>query len=346
VAPAPATPRRRPRRSGSTASKSSRRSSNRGRASKSGAATTKTQPTRSPSSTTPSTSKPAAKARTGSKGTSKKASSSGDATKAQAKKRKESTEAPGVGGHRWWPQYDSERPHVRLGFLWFVVVLVSLVGGAPAVAVPYAVAAALGAAQAVKAWRRVGQRPHLAAAVGTASAMPLATAVTSRGAGAAILIGAAASVLVIPGSVRVLLRDAGCTIRCWLPAGLAAASVVAVARLDIGAAVALVILVSAYDCGDYVVGADARWPIIGTLAGAAAVGVLSFSLYVVALPPFGGPPVFVFGAALALLAPLGQIAASFSLPDGRLLASGLRRLDTLVLAGPAWVALLTWYPLD
>jgi hypothetical protein len=328
VAPAPATPRRRARRTSSSASKTSRRATNRGRSTKGG---------------TPATT---SKGRSSKRAATTKAKDKSAGAKTKTPQRRESTDAPGSEGHRWWPQYDSTRPHVRLGFLWFLVVLGSLAGGAPAVAIPYAGAAALGAAQAAKAWRRVGQRPNVRVAALVALAMPLATAVTSRGAGAAILVGTAASVFVVPGSVPVLLRDAGCTVRCWLPAGLAAASVVAVARLDIGAAVALVILVSAYDCGDYIVGADARWPVIGTLAGAAAVAVLSFSLYVVALPPFGGVPVFVFGGALALLAPLGQIATSLALPDGRLLASGLRRLDTLVLAGPAWVALLTWYPLD
>jgi len=235
---------------------------------------------------------------------------------------------------------------VRLGLLWFVVLVASLVGGALTFAVPYAAAAGLGAAQAARAWRRAGLRPHVGVGVAIAAGLPVATALSTRGVGAAVLIGVAASVLAAGGSVSTVLRDAGCTIRCWLPVGIAAASAVAIARIDLGAAVALVVLVSAYDCGDYLVGADARWPIIGTLAGAAAVAVLSFSLYVVAIPPFGGADVFVFGAALALCAPLGQIAASFSLPDGRVLASGVRRLDTLLLGGPVWVGLLMWYPLD
>lgn len=261
-------------------------------------------------------------------------------------RRAESVRGAQSVGHRWWPQYDSQRPHVRLGFLWFVVLVGSLLGGALTFAIPYAAAAALGAAQAARAWRREGFRPHVPVAMAVAAGLPVLTALSTRGAGAAILIGVAASVLVAGGSVRTILRDAGCTIRCWLPVGLAAASAVAIARIDLGAAVALVVLISAYDCGDYIVGADARWPIIGTLAGMAAVAVLSFSLYVIAIPPFGGADVFVFGAALALFAPLGQIAASLSLPDGRVLASGVRRLDTLLLVGPVWIGLLMWYPLD
>jgi hypothetical protein len=253
------------------------------------------------------------------------------------------TRAP---GRRWWPRYDSQRPHVRLGILWFVVAL-GFVGGGPLIfAVPYAAAAALGAAQAARAWRRVGHRPSVPVAAAAAAAAPFAAAVTPRGAGIAVLAGTAASVLLAGGRTGVFLRDAGCTIRCWLLLGVAAACVVSIARADLGAAFAFVLLASAYDCGDYLVGVDARWPIVGTLAGMAAVGVLSYSLFVVALPPFGGVAVFVFGAALAVLAPLGQIAGSWVLPDGRALASGVRRLDAVLLAAPAWLVLLESYPLD
>jgi hypothetical protein len=83
---------------------------------------------------------------------------------------------------------------------------------------------------------------------------------------------------------------------------------------------------------------------IGFLAGAAAVGVLTFSLFVVALPPFGGSGVVPYGLAAAVLAPLGQIAASYVLPDGRALASGLRRLDSVLLVGPAWLVLFAVAP--
>jgi hypothetical protein len=44
----------------------------------------------------------------------------------------------------------------------------------------------------------------------------------------------------------------------------------------------------------------------------------------------------VFGGAVAVLAPLGQLFASALLPAAGAPASGLRRLDSLLLAAPLW----------
>lgn len=237
------------------------------------------------------------------------------------------------------PEVDSRRPHVRLGILWFLVVGVSFVGGPVGLAIPYAATAAVGGAQTAHAWRRAGRGPNLGVAAAAAAGLPLSAALWWRGTGAGVLVAVGASVVVATGPVGRLLADAGCTVRSWLFIGCAAASMIEVHRVDPSAALALFLLVSAFECGDYLMGADNRWPVVGTVAGMAAVAVLSFSFFVVALPPFGGPEVFVFGAAVAVLAPLGQVAASLVLPDGRAVASGLRRLDSLLLAGPAWLVL-------
>jgi hypothetical protein len=261
--------------------------------------------------------------------------------------RPESGDWVGVAGRRWLPAIDSERPHVRLGLLWFLLELVALAAASFSLvwlAVPYAAVAAVGALQIARSWRRVGYRPQALVAALSAAALPLGAGMHRTGLGVAVLAATAASVVVVPGDVRRLLADAGCTVRSWLFIGLAAASVVACGRVDLGAAVALVVLWAAYDCGDYLVGADARWPVIGTLAGLAAAGVVSFWLYLVAFPPFGGTDVIPYAVAFAVLAPLGQVAASMVLPDGRALASGLRRLDTVLLAGPAWILLLELRP--
>jgi hypothetical protein len=50
--------------------------------------------------------------------------------------------------------------------------------------------------------------------------------------------------------------------------------------------------------------------------------------------------VFVFGGFAALLCPLGQIAASAVLPRAEVRAPALRRLDSLLLLGPAWPILV------
>jgi hypothetical protein len=250
-------------------------------------------------------------------------------------------------GRRWLPVLDSQRPHVRLGVLWFLVELAALVAGSFSLvllAVPYAATAAIGAMQVARAWRRVGYRPKMVVAALCAAAMPVAAGAAEYGLGVAVLAATAASVLVTGGGMLLLLRDAGCLVRSWLFVGLAAASVVGIARVDLGAAVALVLLWAAYDCGDYLMGADARWPAIGTLGGMAAAGVVTFWLYVLAFPPFGGAEVLVYAVPFVVLAPLGQVAASMVLPDGRALASGLRRFDAVLLAGPVWMALLEVRP--
>jgi hypothetical protein len=249
----------------------------------------------------------------------------------------------GLPGRGLRPEADTQRPHVRLGVLWFLAVGVSFGGGTVGLAVPYAAAAALGAAQTARSWRRVGGGANLAVAAAAAAGLPVATALWSRGFGAAVLVAVGASVAVATGPVDRLLADAGLTVRSWLFVGVAAASMVAVHRVDPAAALALFLLVSAFDTGDYLMGVDTRWPAVGTIAGMAAVAVLSFSFFVVALPPFGGPEVLVFGGAVAVLAPLGQIVASLVLPDGRAVASGLRRLDSLVLTGPAWLVLFALF---
>jgi hypothetical protein len=226
------------------------------------------------------------------------------------------------------------------------VAIAALVLGLPALAVVFAAPAALGAAQTARAWRLAGERPQVLVAAACAALLPLSVTFGSWGLGAGVLVATAVSVTAAPGPGSQVVAVAAATIRSWLLVGLAAASVVALARIDLGAAVALVLLVSAFDCGDYLVGVDARWPAVGTMAGIAAVAVVTFALFVVVMPPFGGAPVAVFGAAVALLAPLGQVAGSAVLPDGRALASGLRRLDSYLLTGPAWLVLLAVVPLD
>jgi hypothetical protein len=239
---------------------------------------------------------------------------------------------------------DTLRPHVRLGALWFLLVLVALAGGPLGLVVPYGGAAALGAAQTARAWQRAGRPADVRAAAALAALLPLLAAYATWGPGAAILIGVAVSVAVARGDTRAILVAGGATIRSWLFIGMAAASVVVMAGMDLGAALALVLLTSAYDCGNYLVGSDSRWPGLGIAAGAAAVGVLSFSLFVVALPPFGGPGIVPFALATAVLAPLGQVAAAYVLPDGRALASGLRRLDSILLVAPAWLVMFALVP--
>jgi hypothetical protein len=64
---------------------------------------------------------------------------------------------------------------------------------------------------------------------------------------------------------------------------------------------------------------------------------------VVHLPPFGEQDIVAFGILAAVLCPLGQLFGSVILPRADAPASALRRLDSLLLLGPAWYAGLHIY---
>jgi hypothetical protein len=98
-----------------------------------------------------------------------------------------------------------------------------------------------------------------------------------------------------------------------------------------------VLVVSAYEVGDYLVGSGARNAFEGPIAGAAAVLVVQFSISVLGLvEPFTISNGLLFAALAAVLCPLGQITASLVLPSVRAKAPAMRRLDSLILLGPVW----------
>ena len=116
---------------------------------------------------------------------------------------------------------------------------------------------------------------------------------------------------------RRLFEAAGTTLQCGLPPGVGAAGVVLTLRLEIGAAVTLVLLVAAYEVGDYLVGSGASSSIEGPIAGIVAMAAICAAIAVLRVPPFDGGAVFVFGGFAALFCPLGQVAASALLPERR-----------------------------
>jgi hypothetical protein len=250
---------------------------------------------------------------------------------------------PPLLGRRLAVVYDTVGPRVTLGVLWFGAVLGALVAG-PVVLVPlYAAMAALAGFQAASAWRAEGSQANrwVAALAGALAASGAAWGVGSLGLAVVVAtlvaLVAAAVTSRVPGPA---LAAAGTTLQSGLPGGIGAAGLVLTLRLEIGAAVTLVLLVAAYEVGDYLVGSGAASSIEGPIAGIVAIAAMSFVIAVLRVPPFDGVPALVFGGFAALGCPLGQVVASALLPRAEAHAPALRRLDSLLLLGPAWPLLV------
>lgn len=254
--------------------------------------------------------------------------------------------APGFvrGRRRYAVVYDLDGPRVRLGVAWFLLVLGALVierlvVGAPLLVLVYGAAAGVAAAQVA--------RSHVDAGAGVDPRLAAALAVTVS---ASSLLGARFVGLVILAAVGValadswmhasrqssVLGDAGITLQAALVPAAAAVGVALTLRYEIGAAVVLILLVSVFDLGDFLVGSGAASVIEGPLAGTAAVAVVTAIVAVLNVPPFGGAWAWAFGAGAAVLCPAGQVLASAILPDGMVRSPALRRLDSLLLLAPLW----------
>ena len=98
----------------------------------------------------------------------------------------------------------------------------------------------------------------------------------------------------------------------------------------------LLIFVSVYEMGDYLVGSGASNPIEGPLAGGAAVIVTGFPMALLLVEPFDVMGAWLLGV-VALSCPVGQWIASAVLPRAGAHAPALRRIDTLLLLAPLWL---------
>jgi hypothetical protein len=237
--------------------------------------------------------------------------------------------------------YDIEGPRVRLGIGWFALAIAALAIGTPAVAVVYGVTAAVAAAQTASAWRKRKSAANVPVAAAGAGAMALAAAISTPVLGLALLgfVGAAIATATVEAGRR-SLPSAARTLQSGVYAGGAAAALVCTHRFEIGAAVALLLVASAYEVGDYIVGSGGRNALEGPIAGFAALLVVQFGVSALGIPPFELPSGLAYAALAGVLCPIGQLAASLVLPSVRAPASALRRLDSLLVLGPVW-ALIT-----
>jgi hypothetical protein len=241
---------------------------------------------------------------------------------------------------------DAEGPKVRLGVAWFAATVAAALLGQLLLALVLAATAAFAADQVLRLHGK-GQDdlvvdPLRLPAVLAAAALPLAAV-----AGADTLAAATTAVVLtalvhrlFSGPVDGAVADLALVLVAAVPFGLAAAAPVLAAELAPAGAIVLLVLVAAYDAGDFLVGTGATSPWEGPVAGVVAVGVCGFGAWVVAPAPLGGHGVLALAVVTAVLAPLGPPAASVLIGDGSRPARFVRRLDTLLVLGPvaAWAA--------
>jgi hypothetical protein len=231
-----------------------------------------------------------------------------------------------------------------LGLLWAAALVIAADVGSTALAVllvPVAVVAAISAVRSVVERKPAGgrkRRPRpptaveLAVAAGVAAVLPLAAI---GGAGAAlaaglIVVAAAAGLLLVaqPGQVpfRLLLAV--------VVPSVAAASAVAARSQGVSEGLTLVVAICLFDMANFVTGSSPRGGPVGAIFGGLTLAVLAVFVSAVVVPPFSGHSAWVLVGLVAILAPAGVYLASAVV--GRPLPA-VRRLDSLVLAGPAWV---------
>ena len=241
-----------------------------------------------------------------------------------------------------------------MGVLWAIAVFGSLALGRlafdlPLVCLLFSAAAAIAAMQVVDAWEKQGPGPtRIVAGVGAAM-IGCSSMFGARALGAGILVLVAVSLLISVAEVtkldmkidnakrRPMLATTALLLQASLPVGLVAASLQLVTRYEIGAAVILLAICMGFDLGDYLVGSGAGSVIEGPMAGGLVVLLVVAVAAIIKAPPFDGALVWAFGVAALVLCPLGQVFASWLLPDATTRAGALRRLDSMLLLAPTWV---------
>lgn len=216
-------------------------------------------------------------------------------------------------------------PHVTLGVGWAVLTFGALLAGPLWVALLMAPVSALAAGSGLRSAGSRGSTASLAA--GGAAIITLASALGPLVAVVVVVMVAGGLVVLGQGSARQVLI-------VLLPAG-AGAGLVLTRSLGLSAGLVLAGMVCLHDAGAYLIGTGARTAWIGPIAGVANIAALSLLVAAVLAPPFRGDSPWILGGLAAVLAPAGAfVARRLAGPGARVPA--LRRLDSLILLGPAW----------
>jgi hypothetical protein len=250
---------------------------------------------------------------------------------------------PATGVDRIFASPDVHGPRVLLGLVWFGLLVPAAVFGAPALALLFGAVAAFAARGTALAWRERGFDCDQRVAAVAAGAIAIVAGIHVSLAGVLLGVTPVIALLVagVTGSQRVqrppLFATAAATTRCIAAPAIAIIGVMLVARTGLWTMLAFVVLVSAYDAGHFLVGAESRSPVPGILGGIACTVVAGVPLVVSQLPPFDGNPIgLVFAGLVGVVAPLGQIVASLALPAAGYWVGPLRRLDAYIVAGPVF----------
>lgn len=245
--------------------------------------------------------------------------------------------------HRLAVPYRVDGPKVSLGVLWFLVLLCSAYLWPPAVVPLLTVVAGVAGLQIGHAWSKqeLSDR-RVAAAVAALVAGSAWFGAFSLG---LTLVVAAIGLGLYAWTVAATTSDARARFadvvaRASLPAGAAAGGLAVLAAERTPVFVSLVLLVSAYEIGDFLVGSGSANAVEGPIAGLVAMALAACGLFLVLPEPFTQITLPLFVGVAALGAPLGQIGASGLLPRGDSWAPALRRLDSYLISSPLWALLV------
>ncbi|HZQ28384.1 MAG TPA: hypothetical protein VFA94_11860 [Acidimicrobiales bacterium] len=220
-----------------------------------------------------------------------------------------------------------------------MATVAALAAGVAVLAAWMAVLAALAAVQLARSRRIRGEGEGAMSNPGTAGAAAAAVVVGAAFGPAGVLGGVLVAAALGAATARV---DAGSLRRFALvvaPPAVAAASLVLTDRLE-GAVPAFVVLAlaSAYDAGAYLVGTGANNAWEGIAAGVAAEAAVTLAAAAVFSPPLRGAGAWVLGAVALVAAPAGPRVASALIGDREARVPAVRRLDSLLILGPAGLA--------
>jgi hypothetical protein len=233
---------------------------------------------------------------------------------------------------------------VGLGLIWAAVTVATVYGGSIWLALWLAPVGALAAASTLRTWEGGTDRRSILATGAGAAAIPLAAV-------AGLLVAAGVAVVAIG---LVLLagwsrwtrsgssdgRPPSVVLRMVILIGPAAACGAAVLARNHGLDQALVLvgMVCVYDSAAYLIGTGANNSWEGPVAGVACIAALTLLVAAVLFAPYRGDSPWILGGVAAVLAPLGPSVARRLTSDASARVPALKRLDSLLLLGPAWAA--------